>query len=619
VAFPGSPIAREKAAEAERKLARERDRAAASTLKAAERERTTRANRRRDIAANALIGAGFPLLFGQGFGAAAGGGLGGGLGAFGGGTFGFAGSIVGTAVGAAFDTAIKKAQDLATAIDAPVKNFDVLKQSALLSSKALEKQVEALIETGRYSEAAALIQQDLANSYRDIGSAKELAAQTDELNRTWSRLTVNLASLVIPSLVDSLGLLSNALTNVSNIARAGADIVPKPIRDFGGNVGRFALQTALPPLAALNVLGAGTPAQRPGAQNPEKVLQAQLRARAAINRELQNSYRLITATAQQDEKATREAQRRTIIDQRNQKLRELAASGITAASDPRVLQANRDAALELAKLKEQELQSERQITAQRLIQTTQTELQLAAIRERVQNAQQLLQLERGPSRETARQLQAIQQGIAEARRAEQAIGAEISAARIRGEDDPNTLAELLDRQKIAAADTRARLFEGSLALTEASEQLRDNLREATLEFVRVRQDPQGLNRFLSGADVQRRAQQDFERLLPQFRQAQGAFSFLTGARAPEFQGPTAGVNAAIIDFINSVNREQTARRELAGTQTGLEAVNTALTDVTRQLYGATTELVSKNWTIDIQVVNQAGGASTVNAVTSLAQ
>lgn len=558
-------------------------------------------------------------MFGQGIGASVGGAAGGGLGGAVGGQFGFGLSLVGTALGAAFDTAIKKAQDLATAIDAPVKNFDVLKQSALLSSKALEKQVEALIATGRYSEAAALIQQDLANSYRDIGSAKELAAQTDELNRTWSRLTVNLASLVIPSLVENLGLLSNALANVSNIAREGANIVPKPIRDFGGNVGKLALQSALPPLAALNLLGGGTPARQTGAKDPEKVLQAQLRARAALTTELQNAYRLVTATAQQDEKATREAQRRTVIDQRNQKLRELAANGVTAASDPQVVQANRDAALELAKLKEQELQSERQITAQKLVQTTQTELQLAAIRERVQNAQQLLQLERGPSRDTARQLQAIQQGIAEARRAEQAIGAEISAARIRGEDDPTKLAELIDRQKIAAAETRARLIEGSLALTEASERLRDNLREATLSFVSIRQDAQGLNRFLSGADVQRRAEQDFQLLLPQFRQAQAIFASLTGARAPEFQGPTAGVNAAIIDFVNSVNREQTARRELAGTQTGLEAVNTALTDVTRQLYGATTELVNKNWTIDIQVVNQAGGASTVNAVNSLAQ
>jgi hypothetical protein len=303
IAFPGSPIALERAAAPERKLAKEREAAAKAAERAAKTEQQNAKRRREDILSNALIGGAFPALFGQGIGASLGGAAGGGLGGAVGGQFGFGLSLAGTALGAAFDTAIKKAQDLATAIDAPVKNFDVLKQSALLSSKALEKQVEALIETGRYSEAAALIQQDLANSYRDIGSAKELAAQTDELNRTWSRLTVNLASLVIPSLVDSLGLLSNALTNVSTIARAGADIVPKPIRDFGGNVGRFALQTALPPLAALNVLGAGTPAQRPGAKDPEKVLQAQLRARAAINRELQNSYRLITATAQQDRKS----------------------------------------------------------------------------------------------------------------------------------------------------------------------------------------------------------------------------------------------------------------------------------------------------------------------------
>lgn len=164
------------------------------------REKRTQAAQARERAQNlqgrissGLVGGAFPLLFGQGVGAAVGGGLGG---LAGGSKFGFGLSLVGTLIGSAFDEAINKAKTLAAALDDPISNFDALKQSALLSSRAVEKQAEALINAGRTAEAYTLIQQDLASRFGDAATAQELLKTTDELNRRWSELSTVVGILI---------------------------------------------------------------------------------------------------------------------------------------------------------------------------------------------------------------------------------------------------------------------------------------------------------------------------------------------------------------------------------------------------------------------------------------
>lgn len=147
-----------------------------------------------------LVGGAFPLLFGQGIGAAAGGlafGAGGGaISALGGPPgLGFGASLVGTILGSAFDEAINKAKTLAAALDDPISNFDALRESALLSSRAVEKQAKALIDSGRAAEASALILQDLSARFGDAGNAKELLDATDTINRQWSELSTTLGIL----------------------------------------------------------------------------------------------------------------------------------------------------------------------------------------------------------------------------------------------------------------------------------------------------------------------------------------------------------------------------------------------------------------------------------------
>lgn len=149
---------------------------------------------------SALIGGAFPLLFGQGVGASVGGALGG---ALGGSKLGFGLSLVGTFLGAAFDTAIQKAQVLATALESPIRNFEALAEAGLISSKSLEGQIRALLEVGRNAEAAALLEQDLADA-PDTDNAKKLEAATKDLNNAWNDLSITLANFFAGPLADIL-------------------------------------------------------------------------------------------------------------------------------------------------------------------------------------------------------------------------------------------------------------------------------------------------------------------------------------------------------------------------------------------------------------------------------
>lgn len=164
--------------------------------KAIQQSIKNRQKRRKEALGNALIGGAFPALFGQGLGASAGGAVGGGLGGALGGNFGFGLSLIGTALGQAVDTALQKFADLGTAIDAPVKNFSALQQAAVLSSRGLERNVEGLIAAGRYAEANAVIQADLASTFGDLSAAQSYRDQVDQLNRAWSQGQVALASFI---------------------------------------------------------------------------------------------------------------------------------------------------------------------------------------------------------------------------------------------------------------------------------------------------------------------------------------------------------------------------------------------------------------------------------------
>ena len=141
-----------------------------------------------------LVGGAFPLLFGQGIGAAALGGLGGAAGGFAGGGLGFGLSLVGTALGTAFDEAVQGAKELGSALRSPVESFQLLKDRSLLSSRAIERQAQALIDAGRAAEASALIQEDLNRRLgpTTVNGLKDLSSASDELARATAGSTAQL-------------------------------------------------------------------------------------------------------------------------------------------------------------------------------------------------------------------------------------------------------------------------------------------------------------------------------------------------------------------------------------------------------------------------------------------
>lgn len=188
------------------------------------------ADRRRridDATGSAVIGGAFPLLFGQGLGASVGGGLGGFAGGLQGGQFGFGLSLVGTAVGAQLDAAVAKLGALGSALSNPVEKFSELQQAGVLSSKGLERQIQSLIAVGREAEATALIQKDLAATYGDLSSARELAAESDRLNRSWTQLQTIGARLVAMPIVNFLDSFNTGLKGVG-------DTLQSIFRDYGG-------------------------------------------------------------------------------------------------------------------------------------------------------------------------------------------------------------------------------------------------------------------------------------------------------------------------------------------------------------------------------------------------
>ena len=264
--------------------------------------RAARNRRLTEAGSNALIGGAFPALFGQGLGASLGGLIGGGAGGLVGGQFGFGLSLVGTALGSQFDLATQKLQSLGDALSNPVRQFSALAEAGVLSSKGLERQIEALISTGREAEAAALIQQDLAQTYGDLSVARELTAASDDLNRAWSKLQISAVGLAAVPLAD---LLNSAAEGVSTFALTLANLkkaIPEPVRNAGANLLRTVVGgtigngfNVVQGVARIfnNAVGGGSQSTE-----EQKAAKALSEARELRTRSVQLSYRQLAADAQ---------------------------------------------------------------------------------------------------------------------------------------------------------------------------------------------------------------------------------------------------------------------------------------------------------------------------------
>jgi tape measure domain-containing protein len=241
------------------------------------------------------------------------------------------------------------------------------------------------------------------------------------------------------------------------------------------------------------------------------------------------------------------------------------------------------------------------VLAEQQQQRIEAELALQNVQQRIAYAKQLAAAEAGVVRETIRQRQEIEAGVQAAKDQITLIGAQIDALRLQGKDKGIKLQKLVDQQNVAAEEVRLKLIEGASALRDASRQLAEDAKRATLELAGIRNDPGGLNKFLNQQQIQERGQATLQLLLPSFRQAQSRFTQLTGAQAPEFRGTTSGVIDSVRQFIENVDREFNATNNVRDTQQALVDATAGLKSINERLATVTEQLAAKNWQVNVNV------------------
>lgn len=164
------------------------------------------------MAENIALGVGFPLLFGGGPGQV----LGGLAGSFVG--TGFGGQILGSAIGGQLEQLGIAATKAGQALQKPIDNFSTIEERAILASSSQERYVKELIDSGQYIEATAAIQKRYNEVVGAQGSAAlvELAQSSDNLNRAWNELNLQIQAALA-------GPLADLLNWVARLVQAGAD------------------------------------------------------------------------------------------------------------------------------------------------------------------------------------------------------------------------------------------------------------------------------------------------------------------------------------------------------------------------------------------------------------
>jgi len=189
---------------------------------------------------NALIGGAFPLLFGQGAGAALGGATGGGAGGILGGQFGFALSLVGTSVGAAIDRLVAGLKDFGKALETTDGALKLMTDRNLFSSKAIQKQAEALKRQGRQAELNELVTRDLGNSLGAIAvkDVQKFSSEMEELSRLFGILTTQFQILAAGPLSKVIDVINSVVgrqvleSRIGNQLRALEKNNPEAFKQF---------------------------------------------------------------------------------------------------------------------------------------------------------------------------------------------------------------------------------------------------------------------------------------------------------------------------------------------------------------------------------------------------
>lgn len=579
-----------------------------------------------DAVGSGIIGGAFPALFGQGIGASIGGGAAGALGGALGGQFGFGLSLVGTALGAQFDEALRKGQLLAAGLDDPIGKFQELRDAALLSSRGLEKQAEALINSGRGAEAAALIQEDLGKRFGDTQQLDGLRSAFDELGRAFSQLSVLTSKFVAGPLTDFINKLTDSFTAQSSkqlLEERLAGLTPAqrrqveanaPAARAGLNDGRRTLAEAAVEFyqRQLNFIDeiAGKTKEAAAAERDKTSAAARTAALRSI------SYRLIDAEAFSNKKLALDEQKRRIELERINKIKELGKNASPAAEEA----INSKAAEDTYKLTQEAAKLERQKWSESI-----------ASANRIKDIQDQIAIQGqrgGLSDIGVGALQAVAQ-LRSAIRREQDAQAALRA-------DPgneqllNASREAAENTRLAAAKAKADLIDAFKAAQDAVRSISRGIEDSSSQLLRLRGGNNGLNQFLRGQALANNQQLAFQQILPQFQRARelaardaernGNPYAARQFRSFNISGDTAGVNQRMLDFIDAQRGQDRLMEDLAISNRDLVKANTSLAVVVQALNSSNlgetlptlatsiNALAQKDWSVQISVASD--GTST---------
>jgi hypothetical protein len=582
------------------------------------------------------------LLFGQGVGAAGGGALGGLLGSTLGGAGGFAGSIVGTAIGQLGDTFT----ELAKAVEKPVENLKLLEEQSVLSGRGVELLAKTLADLGRTAEAEGVIRRDLSTRV-DPQTFLSVAAANSSYSRSIAEVQLKLGALLAGPAQEFAAWLARITSQVTNLPAGGGaptasgaeslrrrglalQVLGTQVTGLGLGITAASGGALAKPGLALAAGGAGISAFGGTLGGSSRFQKEQLQAAKATapifediariesrrigiqqniakaslsgNKALETQLRLEDSLAA-IERERLEARARVISGPNDGSVnRQVAAFKLELqALDLREKAARETAGAEAAKNEEDRAQAANETAAAYQLISAESALQLSAIREQISNAQALAAAPAGPVRDTLSLRQQATGAISEARRRELQLGAEIGAARLRG--DEQGAARLVEQQKAAAEQTKLSFITGATALKDAGDKLRQsaqdtrnqlqNLRVANLNFLSPQEQQRAFERARAAASSE--------------AQRAGVVFTTTGTlaeRTRDFQ--------AFADFRRQERglTEQSAQLEAAIVEANkpLIATNESLVQANAVVSDAIFKLVEKNWDVTVVVNNNRASA-----------
>ena len=199
------------------------------------RKKTAKRGRNKKLEGVAL-GAGFPLLFGGGAGSVLGGAAGGLTGSFG-------AQIAFSAIGQQIDKFVASTLETGKALTSTGGALDFMREKSLFSEEATERLAAELEGLGKIEQLSELLAAELVQKIGNDGvtALQDLGKESDETNRLFNELTLQLQALIAGPLKDFLEIVNStlgAVTASSKFKMLESELTGQDRKDFDAEVTR---------------------------------------------------------------------------------------------------------------------------------------------------------------------------------------------------------------------------------------------------------------------------------------------------------------------------------------------------------------------------------------------